>query len=58
MNIDKICKILDKNDINISRHFLTSWPLRGNTVVLEKENKQYSDKLGGNERWLKDESVS
>ena len=45
-NIDQICKILDKNDINISRHFLKSWPPGGNIVDLEKENKQYSDQLG------------
>jgi hypothetical protein len=34
---------------------LTTW---GNTVDLEKENKQYSNQLGGNGRWLNDESVS
>jgi len=45
-NINRICKILDKNDINISRHSLKSWPPRGNPVDLEKENKQYSDQLG------------
>ena len=38
-NIDQIGKILNKNDINISRHSLKSWPPRGNTVDLEKENK-------------------
>ena len=57
-NIDRICKILDKNDVNTSRHSLKSWPSGGNTVDPEKENKQYSDQLGGNERWLKDKSVS
>jgi hypothetical protein len=31
-NIDQIYKILDKNDINISRHSLKSWPPGGNTV--------------------------
>jgi hypothetical protein len=45
-NIDRICKILDKNDINISRHSLKSWPPGGNPVDPEKENKQYSDHLG------------
>jgi hypothetical protein len=45
-NIGRICKILDKNDINIARHSLKSWPSGGNTVDLEKENKQYSDQLG------------
>jgi hypothetical protein len=41
-NIDQICKILDKNDINISRHSLKSWPLGGNTVEPEKESIQIS----------------
>ena len=45
-NIDRICKILDKNDNNISRHSLKSWPLGGNTVDPEKKNKQYLDQLG------------
>jgi hypothetical protein len=31
-NIDRIRKILDKNDINISRHSLKSWPPGGNTM--------------------------
>jgi hypothetical protein len=45
-NIGQICKILDKNDTNISRHSLKVDHLGGNTVDLEKENKQYSDQLG------------
>ena len=45
-NIDWVCKILDKNDINISRHFLKLGPLRGNTMDLEKKNKQSLDQLG------------
>jgi hypothetical protein len=45
-NISQICKILDKNDINISRHFLKSRPPGGNTMDPEKENKWYSDQLG------------
>jgi len=44
-NIGRICKILDKNDINISRHSLKVDHLGGNTVDLEKENKRYSDQL-------------
>ena len=39
----------------------TPWKVEtlwGNIVDPEKENKQYSDQLGGNERWLNDESVS
>jgi hypothetical protein len=45
-NINRICKILDKNDINTSRHSLKSWPPGGNPVDPEKKNKQYSDQLG------------
>jgi hypothetical protein len=45
-NIDQVCKILDKNDINTSWHSLKSWPPGGNTVDPEKENKMYSDQLG------------
>ena len=45
-NIDWVCKILDKNDINISRHFLKRGPLGGNTVDPEKKNKQSLDQLG------------
>ena len=45
-NIDRVCKILDKNDINTSWHSLKSWPPGGNTVDPEKENKRYSDQLG------------
>jgi len=45
-NIDRVCKILDRNDINTSRHSLKSWPLGGYIMDPEKENKQYSDQLG------------
>ena len=45
-NIDWVWKILDKNDINISRHFLKLGPLRGNTMDPEKKNKQSLDQLG------------
>jgi len=45
-NIDQICKILDKNDINTSWHSLKNWPLGGNTVDPEKENNEHSDQLG------------
>jgi len=38
-NIDRICKILDKNDINISRHSLKSWPPGGNTKDPERETR-------------------
>jgi hypothetical protein len=42
-NIDRVCKILDRNDINSSRHSLKSWAAGGNTVDPKKENEQYSD---------------
>ena len=45
-NIDRVCKILDRNDINTSRHSLKSWPLGGYIMDPEKENKQYLDQLG------------
>ena len=45
-NIDWICKILDKNDINTFWHSLKSWPPGGNTVDPEKENKRHPDQLG------------
>jgi hypothetical protein len=38
-SIDQVCKILDKSDINTSRHFLKSWTAGGNTVDLEKEKQ-------------------
>jgi hypothetical protein len=57
-NIDRICKILDKNDINTSRHSLKSWLPGGNIVDPEKENKQYFKSAGGKERWSNDESVN
>jgi hypothetical protein len=37
-NIDWVCKILDKNDINTCWH---SGAVRGNTLDHEKENEQY-----------------
>jgi hypothetical protein len=40
-NIDWICKIPDRNDINTSRDPLKSWPPGGNPMDPEKENKQY-----------------
>ena len=46
------------NDINSSQNSLKGWPPGGNTVDPKKENMQYSNQLGGNERWLYDESVS
>ena len=46
LNNKNIDQILDKNDINISRHSLKSWPPGGNTVDPEKENKRHSDQLG------------
>jgi len=45
-NINQIGKTRDRNDINISGHSLKSWPLGGNTVDPEKENKRHSDQLG------------
>jgi hypothetical protein len=39
LNNKNIDQILDKNDINISRHSLKNWPSGGNTVDPEKENK-------------------
>ena len=57
-NIDWVCKILNRNDINFSRHSLKNQPPGGNIVDPKKNNKQYLDQLGGNERWLKDELVS
>jgi len=47
-NIDWTCKILDRNNINTSQHYLKSWAAGGNTVDHDKENKQYSDQLGAN----------
>ena len=45
-NIDWVWKILDKNDINISRHSLKRWPPGGNTVDPWKKSKQHSNQLG------------
>jgi len=44
-NINRVCKILDRNDINTSQYSLKSLPPRGNTLNHEKENKQYFDQL-------------
>ena len=44
-NIDGVCKILDKNNVNISQHSLKRWPPGGNTVDPWKKNKQHSDQL-------------
>jgi hypothetical protein len=49
-NINQVCKILDKNDINTSWSPLKSWLARGNTMDPKKEDKQHSDQLGGKER--------
>jgi hypothetical protein len=38
-SIDRVCKILDRSDINTSRHFLKSWVAEGNTVDPEKEKQ-------------------
>jgi len=54
-NIDWICKIPDRNDINTSRDSLKSWPPGGNAVDPKKENKQYLDQLGAKKE-LDDES--
>jgi hypothetical protein len=35
----RVCKILDKSNINTSRHFLKSWAVGGNTVDPEKEKQ-------------------
>jgi hypothetical protein len=41
--IDRVCKILDKNDINTSRHSFNSWATGGNAMHPRRECKQYSD---------------
>jgi len=48
-NIDRVCKILDRNDINISQHSLTSWdtlgqyggPREGKQVVFRSAKGQW-----------------
>jgi hypothetical protein len=57
-SIDWVCKILERSDINASRHF---WKVEQPGTIqwtLKRENKQYSDQLGGNKKWLNDESVN
>ena len=49
-NINQVCKILDKNDINTSWSPLKSWLAGGNTMDPKNEDKQHSDQLGGKER--------
>jgi hypothetical protein len=36
-SIDRVYKILERSDINTSRHFLKSWAAGGNTMDPEKE---------------------
>jgi hypothetical protein len=38
-NIDRVCEILDRNDIDTSRHSLKSWAVGGNTVDPKKEKQ-------------------
>jgi hypothetical protein len=51
--MDRVCKILDENDINTSRHSLNSWAVRGNAVDPGRECKQYSDQLRGQRNIIK-----
>ena len=43
--INWVCKVLNRNDIDTSLSFLKSWVAGGNTVDLERENKQYLNQL-------------
>jgi len=57
-NIDWVCEILDRNDIEVLD---TPWKVEQLGEIqwtLKRKNKQYSDQLWGNERWLNDESVN
>jgi hypothetical protein len=51
-NIDQVCEILDRIDIDTSRHSLKSWAAGGNTVDPEKCHNQMNEHiqiiLGGN----------
>jgi hypothetical protein len=38
-SIDRVYKILERSDINTSRHFLKSWAAGGNTMDPEKEKQ-------------------
>ena len=41
--MDQVCKILDENDINTSRHSFNSWAVGGNAIDPTRECKQYLD---------------
>ena len=50
---DRVCKILDRSDINTSRHFLKCWAAEGNTVDHEKEKQTVFRSAWGNKKMIK-----
>ena len=47
---DRVCKILDRSDINTSRHFLKSRAAGGNTVDPKKEKQGVFRSVRGNKK--------
>jgi hypothetical protein len=47
---NQVCKILDRSDINTSRHFLKSRAVEGNTVDPEKKKQAVFRSAGDNKK--------